>query len=213
MGRLNQGPNGPFSGKTGSVIGSSWKGIFYIKSLQKKSLKPRSPRQIEYQDRFAFAVKFLHPIKRLLNMGFSKVNPKGATGYNMALSYILQNSIKGSHPNFEIDYPAVRFTQGKLHLPQVVNIERIGLSIKVTWSTETDNYGSFTDDDMMLLTYQAETGFFIEYTSDSMRKDGKTEIKIAPEDNDRNFHVFLYLIKRDGKIWSNSMYLGHALWG
>lgn len=122
MGRLNQGPNGSFSGKAGSLIGSSWKGIFYIKGLQKKSLKPRSPRQIEYQDRFAFAVKFLHPIKNILNMGFSKVNPKRATGYN-------------------------------------------------------------------------------------------TEIIINSKDNHRDLHVFLYLVKSDGKAWSNSMYLGHALRG
>lgn len=212
MGRLNQGPNGPFSGKAGSVIGSSWKGIYYIKGLQKKSLKPRSQRQIEYQDRFAFAVRFLHPIKRHLNMGFSKVNPNGATGFNMAISYMLHNSIKGIHPNFEIDYSTLRITQGPLHLPQEINIERSGLNVKISWSTETDDYASFNSDEMKFLTYHAETLFFKEYDSIFiLRKEGQTEIKINPEDIHKNFHVFLYIVRSDSKVWSNSKYLGFAL--
>ena len=49
MGRLSRSPNGPFSGKAGSVIGSSWRGIYYIKGLQKTITKARSPLQLEQQ--------------------------------------------------------------------------------------------------------------------------------------------------------------------
>ena len=79
MGRLNRGPNGPFSGKAGSFIGSSWREIYYIKGLQKKITKARSPLQIEQQQRFALAVKFLLYVKPIVDMGFSNVNPGGAT--------------------------------------------------------------------------------------------------------------------------------------
>lgn len=39
MGTIRQGANGSFRGKAGSVIGSSWKGIDYIKGLPKKRTK------------------------------------------------------------------------------------------------------------------------------------------------------------------------------
>ncbi len=49
MGRIKQGANGGFSGKAGSVIGSSWKGIEYIKGRPKVSNKPATQRQLEQQ--------------------------------------------------------------------------------------------------------------------------------------------------------------------
>ncbi|MFB2118987.1 hypothetical protein [Parapedobacter sp. 2B3] len=36
MGIIKKGINGPFKGKAGSVVGSSWKKIDYIKGLQRK---------------------------------------------------------------------------------------------------------------------------------------------------------------------------------
>lgn len=39
MGTIRQGANGSFRGKAGSVIGSSWKGIDYIKGLPKSGQK------------------------------------------------------------------------------------------------------------------------------------------------------------------------------
>lgn len=49
MGRIKQGANGGFSGKAGSVIGSSWKEIEYIKGRPKVSNKPATQRQLEQQ--------------------------------------------------------------------------------------------------------------------------------------------------------------------
>lgn len=36
MAKYNYGINGPFSGKLGSVVGCTWKGIPYMRSLPKK---------------------------------------------------------------------------------------------------------------------------------------------------------------------------------
>lgn len=73
MGTIRQGALGGFSGKAGSIIGSSWRDINYIKGLPKLSNKPKSEKQLEQQAKFALAVKFLLPVKSLMNVGFGQM--------------------------------------------------------------------------------------------------------------------------------------------
>lgn len=40
MATYSKGANGTFSGKVGSVIGSNWRSIDYMKGLSKKNSKP-----------------------------------------------------------------------------------------------------------------------------------------------------------------------------
>ena len=211
MARLNRGPNGPASGKFGSVIGSSWRGIYYIKGLQKKSKKAPSPLQIQQQKKFAFAVKFLRPVKPLLDMGFSLINPGGATGYNMAISHMVQNCIKGAHPDFEIDYSSVVFcTKGKLSVPETVTMELDGMNLIVKWSTDRNAHSS-TSDEVTLLIYQPGSGYYQTTPQGISRLDGELKIGLSPHYQGDTVHVFMYLVTSNiwvKREWSNSIYLG-----
>lgn len=208
MGRLNRGPNGPFSGKAGSVIGSSWRGIYYIKGLQKKITKARSPLQLEQQKRFSLAVKFLYQKKHVLDMGFSTINPGGATGYNMAISHFLRHSIKGTYPDYKINYPAVVFTLGNLLLPEDMKMELNGITLKLKWSTEIDNRHSFANDQLCLLIYYPKLNLFIPDIQEISRSAGETELVLNDIEIGEILQVYIYMLKDNGKKWSNSLYLG-----
>lgn len=208
MGRINKGPNGGFSGKAGSVIGSSWRDIFYIKGLQKKITKPRSQGQLEQQAKFALAVKFLHPVKDILNMGFGNVNPQGATGYNMGISHLLNYSIRGTYPDLEIDYPAVLFTRGKLALPQRVELKLEASNLKLSWNTELHQTNSFADDRVEILIYGPKSNIYYEVPGGLIRKQGETELVLPSSFTGDIVHVYVYLLTRDGKKWSDSLYVG-----
>ena len=208
MGRLNRGPNGPFSGKAGSVIGSSWRGIYYIKGLQKTITKARSPLQLEQQKRFALAVKFLYQRKNVLDMGFSTINPGGATGYNMAISHFLRYSIKGSYPDYEINYPAVVFTLGNLTLPEDIKMELNGMTLKLKWSTESDNRHAFANDQLCFLIYYPKLNIFQPDIEEISRSLGETELVLNDMAIGDIPQVYIYLLKDNGKKWSNSLYLG-----
>ena len=210
MARLNKGPNGPPSGKFGSVIGSSWRGIYYIKGLQKKSRKAPSPLQIQQQKKFAFAVNFLKPVKQLLDMGFSLINPGGATGYNMAISHTIQNCITGNHPDFEIDHSSVVFcTKGKLSAPEKITKELNGMMLKLKWSVKSEIYAS-PNDKVELLIYQPGSGEY-QITPDGItRGNGELEIELDPHYKGDTVHVYMYLTSSgwEKKKWSNSVYVG-----
>lgn len=211
MARLNRGPNGPPSGKFGSVIGSSWRGIYYIKGLQKESKKAPSPLQIQQQKKFAFAVRFLRSVKPVVDIGFSRINPGGATGYNMAISHIVQNCVKGTYPDLEIEYSSVLFcTKGKLSPPETITKELDGMKLKLTWSVEKNIYSSPADK-VELLIFQPGTGEYQIAPDGITRGDGGMEIGLDPWYKGDTVHVYMYLIKSSTWIkreWSNSVYLG-----
>jgi hypothetical protein len=211
MGRLNRGPNGPFSGKAGSIIGSSWRDIYYIKGLQKKSTNPRSQAQIAQQNKFAFAVKFLRPVKVILDMGFSRINPGGATGYNMAISHTVQNAIKGSDPDYEIDYPSVVLcTKGKLALPGNIQMELDGINLRLTWDISTSPYAS-SSDLVEILIHQPGTSNFQTGRDGIPRGSGQLQIKLSDHYQGDTVHVYIYLMsasKFQKQEWSDSVYLG-----
>ncbi len=212
MARLNRGPNGPVSGKFGSVIGSSWREIYYIKGLQKEIKKARSPLQIAQQNKFAFAVKFLNQVKPLLDMGFSRINPGGATGYNMAISHTVQNCIMGEDPDFAIDYPAVVFcTKGKLMLPENIKMELTGRDLKVSWDSMKSTKYSSPGDLVELLIYCPHTKTFQSGTDGIMRNKCELTMGLAKEFEGATMHVYMYLMTASAfekREWSNSIYLG-----
>lgn len=213
MARLNKGQNGPPSGKFGSVIGSSWRGIYYIKGLQKKITKIRSPLQIAQQNKFAFAVKFLRPVKALLDMGFSRINPGGATGYNMAISHMVQNSIRGSDPNFEIDYQSVVFcTKGKLSTPETISMEINEMDLKVSWSVERGASASSADTVELLIFQPGLCEYQITHQGIKLGNGG-LEITLDKHYKGDKVHVYMYLVTSSTwvrKEWSNSVYLGEV---
>ena len=209
MARLNRGPNGPFSGKAGSVIGSSWRGIYYIKGLQKKITKERSPLQIEQQNKFALAVKFLMPVKSIVDMGFSRINPGGATGYNMAISHMVQHCIKGTSPDLEIDYSSVIFcTKGRLSTPEQICMELNDMKLKLTWSIDNDIY-SYIDDKVRFLIYQPGLNQYDTNPEGIIRGNGEVEIGLDPDCGD-TVHVYMYMVsdRYTKRKWSNSVYVG-----
>lgn len=62
MGIIKGGILGPVSGKVGSVIGSSWKGIAYLKGIPASVANPRTAAQIAQRTLFANCVAFGKPI-------------------------------------------------------------------------------------------------------------------------------------------------------
>lgn len=110
MGRYGKGILGSFVGKVGTVIGSSWRGISYMRSLPVfKTGRTPPDKQLEQQMRFGLMTRFLSPVEPLLEIGF-KNYAKQQTGYNGALSYNIKNAISGLYPALEVDYAMIMFS-------------------------------------------------------------------------------------------------------
>jgi hypothetical protein len=92
MGTIKQGVLGSFSGKVGTVIGASWKGINYMRSIPQHVKNPRTEGQVSQRSKFALVLNFLKPVTGFLRTGW-KLYAHRQSPFNAAMSYTLANAI------------------------------------------------------------------------------------------------------------------------
>lgn len=85
MATYKQGILGPFSGKVGTVVGSSWRGIAYIRSLATKVANPRTAAQLEVRNKLSATSKRLRLFISSIRRGF--VNSGAASGWSAAVKF------------------------------------------------------------------------------------------------------------------------------
>ena len=113
MGRLINGIHGPFVGKVGSVIGSSWKGIPYIKAAHKARTKTVSTAEKGNRNKFAMAQRWLKHVLEFVRIGFKGYTPT-VEGFLAAKSLLLRNSFEGVKPDIFINPALVKLGHGTL---------------------------------------------------------------------------------------------------
>jgi hypothetical protein len=113
MGTIKKGILGGFSGKVGTVVGASWKGISYMRSLPQHVKTPRTEGQISQRSKFALTLNFLKPITGFLRTGW-KLYAHRQSPFNAAMSYALANAINRTYPNYAIDPSKVLVSRGSL---------------------------------------------------------------------------------------------------
>lgn len=73
MGTIKQGLLGGCSNKVGIVIGSSWKGISYMRGHAQSVRNPRTEGQMEQRSKFALTLDFLKPITAYVRTGYKSL--------------------------------------------------------------------------------------------------------------------------------------------
>lgn len=113
MARIKNGSNGAFSGKVGSVVGSNWRDIDYIRGISKRSSKTPTEKQSAVRRNFGMLAEFLGSLRVVIDEGFKNQDTRKATAMNLA--------IQANYPVFEDleadslpDYANVILSKGKL---------------------------------------------------------------------------------------------------
>src|SRR5512142_559379 len=111
MGIITQGILGGFSGKVANVVGASWKGIDYMRSLPVSVANPQTDAQLAQRQKFSVTMRFLQPLTEFLKTGFKSYAVK-MTGINAAMSYNIKNAVTGTYPNQAFDYQNALVSKG-----------------------------------------------------------------------------------------------------
>lgn len=207
MAKFLNGAIGTFSGKVGSIIGSSWRSIHYMRGLPKKRTKPFTEAQLAQQQRFALMGSFLLPLKGLFEIGLANVDDGEATLFNQAMGFNLR-AVTGDYPEFTIDYSKVTFSRGALLKPRGVSLTAAVQAVTVAWRPSVTPFDGNGDDSVYVLLYDRELEVF--YTTDEVIQRSVGEA-IIPLDDDTVGHdaeVWLFCVSRDGKQISKTVYAG-----
>lgn len=208
MGEIKKGLNGGVSGKVGSVVGSSWRRINYLKGLPKVSKKPKTERQLDQQVRFGLAARFLSPVTGYLRLGFNDQKHGRITGYNMAVRTLLANAITGVYPDLAIDYPKVEFARGQLSsVPDVMLTTEAG-KLGISWALDVIRLASRIDDQLIVLVYEPTSNDYVAGPADVGRLSGSVEVVMPSGWAGLTVHVYVFFVSLTGDKVSNSTYVG-----
>lgn len=205
----NKGVLGHPSGKIGEVVYSSWKGINYVKSKSKPSSKPKTVKQLAQQAKFCLAVRFLNPVKGLLNIGFQELT-KRRTAHNIAMTHMLREVISGEHPEFNMDYSKVQFSRGSWGKEHAVRMMPGVTSLGIFWCGDVFQLCAYGDDQVYILIYEPERNIFIQGPSNVQRMHGACIISIPDELLGKTLHAYLFCVSGAGKV-SDTTYAGEAI--
>ena len=207
MGKINLGILGSFSGKVGNVVGGSWKGISYMRAKASSVANPRTDGQIGQRSKFALVLGILKPITGFIRVGYKRYTTK-QTAFNAAMSYILNNAITGTFPDFSVDLSKVLVSRGNLTTASNAAVLATGGSIGLTWDDNSSaNMANATDKALVLVLNPLRAEAVYE-TAGNARTTGAQEIAVPAEWLGESVEVFLGFITEDGKDLANSVYLG-----
>lgn len=206
MARIEQGILGPFSGKVGEVIGSSWKDIPYIKARPTHFHDAKTPGQLTHRMKLQTAHSFVRSIKHIIEIGFRNVSGT-KTPYNSAVSLILKNAIIGEYPKVGINPSKVMVSQGKLAGAEdcSVFIEEDD-TIAFSWGEASSEDKANAEDQAVLLAYNFTKQQGISNVV--CRKDKKGNIKIPVTWKEGCIACYIFFASITNKDVSNSKYLG-----
>ncbi len=152
MGTFKKGILGGFSGKVGNVIGSSWKGISYMRSIPQKVNNPQTPKQEAHRKKFKLILDYLKPLSSILELGFQDYTQR-QTGLNAALSHNIKNAISGTSPNWQINKHELLIARGTLTPIERIHFQRLGQLIIINWINNTGAGNASANDKAIAIMY------------------------------------------------------------
>lgn len=209
MARYKNGVMGNFTGTVGTIVGSKWKGIDYMRSRSGKRTGAATQAQLVQQAKFKLMVSFLMPMKNLLME--SCYDSKGTkTGYNNALGYNLRMAVTGDYPDFTVDYANAVISigwLGKLLSPTVA----VDNSSKITcsWTYFAAQQNGNADDAVLLLVYCPATNEAVYVKDTAVRSNGLATID-AVMFKSKQVQVYATCISKSGE-YANSVHVGSLL--
>lgn len=134
MARMKKGILGGVSGKVGSVVGGSWNGIDYVRSLPTGSNRSASALQITQREKFRAIIRFLQPVNDIVSIGFNSF-ANGMSAFNAAFSWNYHNALSGDEATgFSVDYEKACLSKGTLNpVVQPVLQASANASIALSW--------------------------------------------------------------------------------
>ena len=209
MARLKQGILGPVSGSVGTIVGSSWRDIDYIRSKLTKPKGDPSPLQLDNQHKFSAVMNFVSTMTELVNQTFDKyavnISPS-----NAAFSYNFDNAITGTSPDYSIDYAKALVSRGDLPNASGVAATVTNKTLHFTW---TDNSGlgmAQATDEAVLVAYCKNYNLTL-YSIGAAVRSAKAGVLDVSNFNGFTVETWIAFLNEDGSMASNSIYTGELM--
>lgn len=207
MAKFNDGINGPFKGKVGTVVGATWKGIHYMRSLPKKRTSAPTRGEQANRKKWALSQSWLQPITEFVRIGWKGYSQK-SEGFIAAKSYLMKNAFEEVAGEAIINPALVKLSWGDLPLPETIEATQLEKTVvQFTWDVAFDHEKANKGDQIMMLAYNYEKKAVILDVMGQLRKNGSDMLNLKVG-NPGTYHLYAAFISYDRTRQSDSVYLG-----
>jgi len=203
MAHIRKGILGGFSGKVGTVIGSSWRNTSYMRSLPKNVRNPQTLGQRTQRAKFALVVALMRPLVAVLRIGW-KLQAKHQSAYNAATAYTLANAIVGEFPNLQIDYAKVMISRGNLTALETPTAASGGGKITVSWDNNSGIGNAQATDKLLLAFVNPAKNETVLRFNETERSEESFDINLTRWVGDK-IHIYVGFASDNGKEVSDSI--------
>lgn len=209
MATYNKGILGGFSGQVGNVVGSSWKGIDYMRSKPNQVSNPKTPAQQTQRGKFSLIIGFLSKIKPVISAGF-KTHKKQQTNYNSAASYNLKKAVSGTAPDVKINFEAVMVSRGTLMPAESASVISSNPGeVQFNWVDNSGIGNADSEDQALLVLYnpKRERAFY-HIEGELVRADISFTMNVPASYGGEQLEAYIGFVSADGEEAADSVYLG-----
>lgn len=202
---MNYGPFGPFTGKIGKLVGSSRNGVFYVKTISKRTA-PFSEAELANHNRFRVAEAWVKPLLSFVKVGFNNDTPN--RGRSAAKSYIMKNAIESEGLEVTVFPERMKVSMGNLSLSENISVAvDEDLNLHFSWNKDYVTNGSMRDQ-IMMLAYDVDAKRAYSVTAGNFRYLGTDVLPIDSKSYERTLHIYAAFNAENRKDQSESVYLG-----
>ena len=206
MGKINQGILGGFSGKVGTVVGSTWKSINYMRALAVNVHDAKSEKQLCQRGKFRTVVNFTKTITPFLRVGFQE-HEEGRSAVNAATSYLMLHAVEGCADDATLNFDKVRVSQGSLTAATDATVQVAAGKATFSWTDNSDTGDAQATDTAMALAYNKDRQEAVYRMAIATRADGTAELTLPTNWDGEALAIYLAFCSADGQHVSNSLCL------
>lgn len=209
MGKLLHGPFGTITGKVGKTVCYNLKGQPVIRQIG-VSKKKSSEKQLASRQRFRVINKLLRPINGFINLGFMfEIIGTTHNQHNVATSNNMLQAIKGSYPDFEVEYSKVIVSKGKLPAARAATAIVTEVNITIGWEYDNNQDFSLRSDRLMALFFYPKTNSAIYFLSGAERSAGTQIFDIPAYESEGRPEIYISFFAEDRLSVSDSIWVNY----
>ncbi|AXJ01712.1 hypothetical protein CYPRO_2470 [Cyclonatronum proteinivorum] len=217
MATYKRGILGRFTGKVGTVVGTTWRGISVMRAVPSEVRNPRTPKQQAQRERFQLIAKLIRQARPFIQAGFEIRSSDRFTAANAMMSYNIRFGITGDFPAQVLHWPNIRFAMGSLqgpaHSGSSVTLDTENGQAVFSWIDNSGQNNALAGDLAMVLLYHTATDQALFDVSAATRESGTAMLQLpeAFTEDPSGVHAWLAFRRSDDadeRISSDSLYLG-----
>lgn len=208
MAEIKEGILGGFQGKVGTVVGFPWRNKNLMRSMPKKTFKPRSEKQLIQQSKLTYCTQFLTPLRKFINKNIA-VSNKNQIGFDLLLSKLMKEMYIENDEIFHIDYSHLYLALGVLPTTLKTNVKFLkNRKLKLQWEDNSCQGLAEKEDKLSVIALMQEMQKFHVFKRIANREDGKISLILPDKWIKGSIHLWYIWSNEADNLNSTSMYLG-----